>query len=252
MFNPFKFFFPKATDPSGSSVPAGTRVYAVGDVHGCIGELNRLLIEIAGDCAGFEAETHLVFLGDLVDRGPASAEVVDRLDRRDLPCSKHHFLMGNHEEVMLNVLDSKVEQLPGWLRYGGIQTLESYGITREEVLRLGLDLPPRMREVIPERHVRFLRSLRDAIQIGDYLFVHAGIRPGVAIREQRTQDMRWIRQGFLDDDTEHGVTVVHGHTISSAPEIRPNRIGIDTGCYESGKLTALALEGSDRRFITTA
>jgi serine/threonine protein phosphatase 1 len=198
-------------------------------------------------------DTHLVFLGDLVDRGPASRQVLERLESRDLPCDVHHFLFGNHEEIFLDVLDGNTEPLEKWVRYGGLQTLESYGIGRDEIFRLGFDLPRLMREKVPEDHVRFLRSFRDSLTIGDYVFVHAGIRPGISLEDQRPADLRWIRGGFLDDEaTDHGFIVVHGHTITEEPDIRPNRIGLDLGCYRSGKLSALVLEGRERRFLATS
>ncbi|MEO6359600.1 MAG: metallophosphoesterase [Sphingomicrobium sp.] len=228
------------------------RVYAVGDVHGCAIELDRLLTIIADECRTAQVITHLIFLGDLIDRGPASAEVVARLERRDLPGDRHDFLMGNHEEIMVRVFDGDVGHLEGWLKYGGVQTLESYGIEREEILRLGLDLPSRMRDCIPHRDMEFLRNFRDQLRIGDYLFVHAGIRPGVALAEQSSRDLRWIRQGFLDDSTDHGFFVIHGHTICEEPDIASNRIGVDTGCYQSGRLTAIVLEGASRRFLHSA
>ena len=249
MFDIRRLFGLKPSAQAEFNVPPGVRVYAIGDVHGCAIELDRLLSAIADECSTAQLATHLVFLGDLVDRGPASAAIVARLERRDLPGHRHDFLMGNHEEIMLRVLDDHVEHLEGWLRYGGVQTLESYGIEREEIFRLGLDLPARMREVIPDRDVAFLRSFRDQLRIGDYLFVHAGIRPGIAPAEQSASDLRWIRQGFLDDNTDHGFLVIHGHTITKEPDIGSNRIGVDTGCYQTGKLTAIVLEGATRRFL---
>lgn len=231
-------------------IPAGERVYAIGDVHGCAKELDSLLAVIGADIAGSTLTNRLVFLGDLVDRGPASAQVIERLYHGQVPADHPTFLMGNHEEVMLDVYDGKVERLDGWLRFGGVQTLESYGIAREDIFRLGLDLPNLMQERIPEAHIAFIRGFANRVEIGDYLFVHAGIRPGIPVDEQQASDLRWIRSGFLDDDTDHGRMVIHGHTITSRPEIRANRIGVDTGCYQSGRLTALVLEGTDRRFLT--
>lgn len=234
------------------TVPAGERVYAIGDVHGCLAELALLTEAIREDARGFAGDITIVFVGDFIDRGPASAGVLDYLTGSRLPGGTHRFLMGNHEEAMLEVLDGNAESLAGWLRFGGMQTLESYGISRGEVYRLGLDLPARMREVVPPSHVSFLRRLEDQVRIGDYLFVHAGIRPGTPLREQDQFDLRWIRGEFLDDDeTDHGVMVVHGHTIAAKPELKRNRIGIDTGCFSSGKLTALVLEGEERRFLST-
>jgi len=233
-------------------VPAGTRVYAIGDIHGCLAELKSLVERIRADSAGFDGDVTLVFVGDFIDRGPASAGVIDYLIAGDLPGRHQRFLMGNHEEAMIEVMHGDGESLNGWLRYGGMQTLESYGIDRAEVLKLGVDLPRRLREVVPQAHVDFLSALEDQVRIGDYLFVHAGIRPGTPLHEQEQFDLRWIRDEFLEDDeTDHGVMVVHGHTIAAEPELRRNRIGIDTGCFSSGRLTAVVLEGEERRFLST-
>lgn len=240
-----------AAKSESPAVPAGCRVYAVGDVHGCFAQLEALLGNIESDCAEHDDTTHLVFVGDLVDRGPGSADVIRKLRRGPLPCRHQSFIMGNHEEAMLAVYDGDLESLNGWLTYGGTETLESYGIDRAEIFRLGQNLPQRMRAAIPAEDIAFIRSFEDQVPLGDYLFVHAGIRPGVPLREQDENDLRWIRSEFLDDDeTDHGAVIVHGHTISSEPEIRSNRIGIDTGCYSSGRLTALVLEGTSRRFLT--
>ncbi|MEO6248585.1 MAG: metallophosphoesterase family protein [Sphingomicrobium sp.] len=239
---------PKGSVNSRRCVPPATRVYAIGDVHGCLEALERLLTEITLDSASYTGRVILVMLGDLVDRGPESAGVIDRVLHRRLPGDEQHVLMGNHEEAILGVYQGSVEPR-GWLSYGGLQTLESYGIDRTEHFARAFDLGRRMHEAIPVDHVDFLRSLPDQLRIGDYLFVHAGIRPGVPIEQQIPADLRWIRSGFLDSDADHGVTVVHGHSISSEPEAMANRIGIDTGCYAGGPLTALVLEGSGQRFL---
>lgn len=237
---------------SAYRIPAGVRVYAIGDVHGCLAELRSLMESIKTDCGYFNGETRLVFVGDFVDRGPDSKGVIDFLVSGNLPGDRHHFLMGNHEEAMLQVLEGDTESLSGWLRFGGAQTLESYGINRVEIYRSGIDLPVLMRQAIPHTHADFLRRLEDQVRIGDYLFVHAGIRPGTPLAEQDQFDLRWIREEFLlDDETDHGMMVVHGHTISTTPELRPNRIGIDTGCYSTGRLTALVLEDENQRFLST-
>jgi len=235
-------------EKSRRCVPSATRVYAIGDIHGCRDALERLLAEIAADAWPYRGRVILVFLGDLVDRGPDSGGVIERILRSQLPGDEQHVLMGNHEEAMLGVYEGSVEPR-GWLSYGGLQTLESYGIGRNEHFARGFDLGQRMREAIPQEHIAFLRSLPDHVTIGDYLFVHAGIRPGVPLGQQQSADLRWIRNGFLDSDTDHGVTVVHGHTISAEPEAMANRIGIDTGCYAGGALTALVLEDDQQRFL---
>ena len=233
------------------SAPEGCRIYAVGDVHGCLAELDSLLGRIEADCSAYAGATHLVFVGDLVDRGPDSAGVVRRLRLGPLPCERQSFIMGNHEEAMIAVYEGELESLSGWLTYGGAETLESYGLDRTEVFRLGQNLPRRMQAAIPQEDVAFIRSFKDKVSLGDYLFVHAGVRPGVPLSEQQANDLRWIRSEFLDDDeTDHGAVIVHGHTICEEPEVRTNRIGIDTGCYSSGRLTALVLEGTNRRFLT--
>lgn len=234
------------------AVPEGMRVYAIGDVHGCKREMEVLLDAIARDCSANGLKNHLIFLGDLVDRGVDSRGVLQRLIDGPLPGDRQDFLMGNHEEAMLDVWEGHGDVIAGWLRYGGAQTLESYGISRGELFRLGMDLPKRMREVVPEEHARFIKSFKDHVVVGDYAFVHAGVRPGVALSEQETSDLRWIRDEFLSDEqTDHGFRIVHGHTITDEPDVKPNRIGIDTGCYLSGSLTALVLEGSEHRFIRT-
>ena len=236
-----------------AAVPPGQRVYAIGDVHGCRAELDRLLDQIDSDCESGPGEAHLVFVGDVVDRGPDSAGVVERLLSGNLPCHRHSFLMGNHEEAMLAAWDGDTETLQGWLTYGGRETLESYGIERAETFRRGPEIISRMHASVPPQHIELIRSFQDQVRVGGYLFVHAGIRPGVPLPQQDSYDLRWIRDEFLlDGETDHGVVVVHGHTISEEPEIRNNRIGIDTGCFASGRLTALVLEGTKRRFLSTS
>lgn len=232
-------------------VPEATRVYAIGDIHGCYEALEEMLAVIDHEARSLDGRIALVFLGDLIDRGPDSARVVERLLRGPLPGTESHVLMGNHEEAMLSVLDGSSDPR-AWLSYGGMQTLESYGIARSEHFSRGFDLGRRIAEAVPAEHIAFIRSLPNTIMIGDYLFVHAGIRPGVSLDRQEPADLRWIRAGFIDSDVDHGLTVVHGHTISDAPQALANRIGIDTGCYAGGALTALVLDGSAQRFLQVA
>ena len=232
--------------------PPGETIFAIGDVHGCRAELDLLLQRISDEISARQQPAHLIFLGDYVDRGPDSAGVLELLAEGPIPGDRHSFLMGNHEEAMLESLQGEMETLTGWLRYGGLETLESYGIERSEALRLRNALPKRMREAIPEQHVAFLKACKDQLRAGDYLFVHAGIRPGVPLDDQDGADLRWIRSGFLDDElTDHGVMVVHGHSIAAEPQVKANRIGIDTGCFESGRLTALVIDGEQRHFLST-
>jgi serine/threonine protein phosphatase 1 len=243
-----KFFGQRARQ--SHAMPEGTRVYAVGDVHGCLEELNRLLDAIDEDLRQSAVESHLIFLGDLVDRGPQSAGVIHRIIESELPTHGWDCLMGNHEEVMLDCYEGRRETFDLWLRYGGVQTLESYGLRTADILGPDFDVVAAMQAAIPAKHIQFLNSLKDYVRLGDYLFVHAGIRPGVPPDEQSSRDLRWIRTGFLDDASDHGLMVVHGHTIVPEVEFRKNRIAVDTGCYLTGQLSALVLESDTTRVLT--
>ena len=232
---------------------AGSRAYVVGDIHGRLDLLDALLGMIEADCdARGPAQVSVVFLGDLIDRGPQSAEVVERLRRYHPTFANPVFLMGNHEEVLLRILSGDTAILQDWLRFGGAECTRSYGVDPVAIECSGPAAALKtLRRAIPKAHVKFLSSFADSASFGDYLFVHAGIRPGVPIAHQSPQDLRWIRQPFLEDETDHGRIVVHGHTISETADMRPNRIGIDTGAYRTGVLTALGLEGSDRWLLQT-
>lgn len=232
----------------------GCRAYAVGDIHGRLDLLDRLIENIEADMASRERRrTFIIFLGDLIDRGPESAGVVERLRTYRNPDAKLVFLGGNHEEVLLNILAGQRGVLPSWLKFGGMECAASYGIDPEELRGMHEDLAlDLVRAKVPRAHREFLDSFADTFSFGDYLFVHAGIRPGVAVDEQSRKDLRWIRDPFLSDAKEHGFVVVHGHTIVERVEERPNRIAIDTGAYHSGVLTALAIEDDRRWFLTGA
>ena len=235
---------------ASASVPEGQRVYAIGDIHGRLDLFEQLIAAIDADDAGrTPAETTVVLLGDLVDRGPDSAGVIDAAmewgARRTV-----RLLAGNHEEMFLDSLE-RTEVLRHFLRYGGKETVLSYPVDRSDYRELTLDqLQARMRSAVPQAHVDYMRAAEDAVTIGDYLFVHAGIRPGIPLEEQNPADLRWIRDSFISDTRDHGCVVVHGHTISDAVEEMPNRIGIDTGAFQSGRLTALGLEASQRWYLT--
>lgn len=238
-----------------ASIPAGQRVYAVGDIHGRLDLLEELLALIAKDDAGRPpAETRLIFLGDLIDRGPESAGVVERLRGLALQRPSLGLLLGNHEEVFLAALrEEKTEALRFFCRIGGRETILSYGISETDYNAMDYgELKEALQARVPESHVKFLEASDDMIEIGSYLFVHAGIRPNVALEEQRPRDLRWIREPFLDHTAPHSHIVVHGHTITPDVEDRGNRIGIDTGAYASGMLTAIGMEGSTRWFLQTS
>lgn len=234
--------------------PRGQRAYVIGDVHGCLDLLERLLSRIESEIRERpKPTTSIVFLGDLIDRGPASAQVLERLRTYSPPGATTHFVMGNHEEVMLRVLSGEASLVTSWLRFGGAETLRSYGVEPSELAGMAsADLLAHLRNAVPAEHVEFLESFADSISFGGYLFVHAGIRPGIDLAEQAQSDLRWIREPFLDDLTDHGFVVVHGHTIRNSVEVASNRIGIDTGAFCTGTLTALALEGSKRWLLQTS
>ena len=245
--NPFLFGRRK---PAG---PRSHRAYAVGDVHGRLDLLKALLGSIEEDVRKRrKMRTSIVFLGDLVDRGPDSAGVIEWLRAYRPDFAKTLFLMGNHEEVMLRVLDGDAALLAQWMKFGGAECVRSYGTDAAALKKMPpADAITLLKTKIPASHVDFVRSFADTISFGSYLFVHAGIRPGTSLADQAQSDLRWIRQPFLDDPRDHGHVIVHGHTISEEVELCPNRIGIDTGAYRTGVLTALGIEGTERWFLQT-
>ncbi|KTT76692.1 metallophosphoesterase family protein [Sphingomonas endophytica] len=243
----------RAPSPALSAVENGVRIYAIGDIHGCRAELDRLLLMIdADDAQRAPADTRLIFLGDLVDRGPDSAGVIDRLITLSQQRRNVRFLKGNHEELFLHALDGAKDALRMFCRVGGKETILSYGMARDEYDALGYpELAARLLTLVPAAHRAFLAGFEDLIVSGDYAFVHAGIRPDVPLDAQRGSDLRWIREPFLDHRGSHPKMIVHGHTITAEVDRRPNRIGVDTGAYASGRLTALALEGSESWILNT-
>ena len=237
-------------EPAG---PPGYRAYVVGDVHGRLDLLEDILAKIHAELQHRPAhKTLLVFVGDLVDRGPSSAQTIERLRTYRREGIQTVFLLGNHEEVFLRILGGDTSLIASWLQFGGMQCLESYGCDPAELAgRSAAEIVAIVRSAVPPAHVEFLESFADSCRFGDYLFVHAGIRPGIPLEQQSQADMRWIRDPFLFDDTDHGFVVVHGHTISEEVVELPNRIGIDTGAYRTDILTALAVEESNRWLLDT-
>lgn len=237
--------------PAPPAIPAGYRVYAVGDIHGEASLLTAMLDLIRADAGDHPpARTLVVFLGDYVDRGPDSRGVLDLLAAPPLPGMSLRFLLGNHEAAMLEFLAGGPVGVE-WLRFGGVETLASYGIaatgtpTPQRLAQWRMELEARL----PSRHLDFLRGLENSCVIGGYAFVHAGIRPGRPLDMQIAEDLLWIREPFLSDPRPHGHVIVHGHTVTPEPELLPNRIGLDTGAYATGVLTALCLTGTDRRIL---
>lgn len=231
-------------------LPDGVRIYAIGDVHGRADLLQSLLTAIDADLARSAPRRAIqVFLGDYVDRGPDSRAVLDLLIER----SKTHetvCLKGNHEVFLLEVLRDPA-RLQEWRHYGGLLTLVSYGIspTMNPTAEEQVELIEGLRRALPPEHLAFLQQLRSSFVCGDFFFVHAGVKPGVALDRQKDEDLLWIREEFLESERRFGKYVVHGHTPVSAPDIRPNRINIDTGAYATGNLTLLTIQGDSMMAI---
>lgn len=244
----------RRTQPPAERVPEGLRVYAVGDIHGRLDLLDALLDSIAADdrARGNGVETRYIFLGDLIDRGPDSRGVVQRLLDFSRTGANVRFLMGNHEQVFLRAMTGDRRAMRFLNRIGGRETLLSYGITGENYHALDFDeLVAIAEEKVPAEHLSFLSGFESWIELGDYLFVHAGLKPGVPLEEQDASDLCWIRDEFLDHRNSFGRIVVHGHSITEEIDVRTNRIGIDTGAFATGRLTAIGLEGDQRWFLST-
>jgi serine/threonine protein phosphatase 1 len=245
MFNWFR-------SSSNPILPPGQRAYAVGDVHGRLDLLDELLEAVrVDDAARDPAQTTLVFLGDLIDRGPDSREVINRV-RAGVDWARTIALMGNHEAVMLEVLDGHLDSVPGWLKFGGRETLISWGVaphtldegTLDEVMRAA-------REAVTHEERGWIGRLRSHVRIGDYYFVHAGIRPGIPLGQQVDEDRLWIREEFLESRKKHEAMIVHGHSVMADVQLKANRIGLDTGAYATGRLTALGIEDRKRWLLST-
>lgn len=238
-------------EPTVPMIPDDLRIYAVGDIHGRLDLLTTLQEAIDEDMELHPgARCVEVYLGDYLDRGPQSSGVLDALIARQ---RSHEAvcLMGNHEAITLDSLFSR-EAFGRWLRMGGLETVQSYVSVRSSA---GVNDDPQLwndwRSAMPVEHVTFLRQLEASFVCGDYVFVHAGMRPGLPIEDQERTDLLWIRREFLDYPHSFGHFVVHGHTPTSVPEVLSNRINIDTGAYATGHLTCLVLEGADRFLIST-
>ena len=245
----FKFFRPKPS-PAAAASTGGRVVYAVGDIHGHLDLLDDLVDVIARDFASLQRHDRpaLVFVGDYVDRGPASCGVIDRLIALTAASAQQGLfevraLMGNHEQTMLSFLDNP-EAGAAWVEFGGADTMTSYGVDRpvgrvdQEAWR---DIQASFQAKVPASHVAFLQGLELSATYGDYFFAHAGVRPGVPLDRQTPEDLLWIRNDFLSQPHRLPCVVVHGHTPDEQPFIGPDRINIDTGAYATGVLTAVRL-----------
>ncbi len=241
--------------PFQASVPDDIRVYAIGDIHGRADLLRQMHQMILEDVSRNRASLRnlIIHLGDYVDRGLQSREVIELLMGFSFPGFQSICLKGNHEDLFLRFLEEPGIG-PSWFELGGDATVYSYGV------RISQGIPPEerfahireeLRKAVPKLHLEFLSSLQLTYEAGDYFFVHAGIRPGRSLHEQSPDDLIWIRDEFTDSRANHGKIVVHGHSIAYQPEIRENRIGVDTGAYATNSLTCLVLEKDTKRFLST-
>jgi serine/threonine protein phosphatase 1 len=230
------------SQPIAASTPADTRIYAVGDIHGRADLLLDTIARIEDDLRrrpiAYAVE---VYLGDYIDRGPDSSTVIDALAIRMVD-NGAVCLRGNHEALMEDFLRERID-FESWQKLGALQTLASYYIQPREG-DSSADLRRRLHSLLPRTHELFLQCLHNSYACGDFLFVHAGIRPGVSIEQQDANDLIWIRREFLESDAHHGKFIVHGHSPVPHPDIRHNRINIDTGAWKTGTLTCAAIEGS--------
>ena len=224
-----------------------SRTLAIGDIHGCINALKTLLDEV-----GLRDDDTIITLGDYIDRGEQSKEIIDLLLGEPLAGFEIVHLLGNHEQPLLDFLQHP-KAVASWLTYGGQATLMSYGVGVEKdiITRNIKIICDELKEKCPENHLDFYRSCGLIHVEGSYCFVHAGIRPGVKLNEQRNEDLLWIREDFTGSKATHEHIVVHGHTITPEVEWLPNRIGIDTGAFHTGVLTCLVLEGEEQRLLQT-
>jgi serine/threonine protein phosphatase 1 len=225
-------------------LPRGVRVYAVGDIHGRIDLLEQLLEKIDRDLTARPCPRPVhMFLGDYIDRGPGSCQVIDRLIER----SRSHetvTLKGNHETFPLEFLKDPAV-LGEWRKFGGLQMLMSYGLqpSMNPDVSEQIELAQKFREAMPPTHATLFATMPHSFTLGDFFFVHAGVKPGVPLEKQTEEHLLWIKDEFLLADDDFGKMIVHGHTPVAEPDFHPNRINIDTGAYATGKLTCLVIEG---------
>jgi serine/threonine protein phosphatase 1 len=227
-------------------IPRGTRVYAIGDIHGRADLLMAMFAAIDDNLKAYPVARPIhVLLGDYIDRGPSSKQVIDcilaRQKRHAMVCLK-----GNHETYAAQFLEDPAI-LPEWRRLGGVATLASYGVNapNKDDAETQKSVFAAFRSAMPASHREFIRNLPVTFDCGDYFFVHAGVRPGIPLPKQREEDLLWIREDFLLHEEDFGKIIVHGHSPTKEPDLRPNRINIDTGAFATGRLSCLVLQGSE-------
>jgi len=231
-------------------LPGGRRLYAVGDIHGRADLLSQLFERIDDDLKSRPtADAIQVFLGDYIDRGPNSRQVIDLLLARQR-ATDVVLLKGNHEDYALKFLNDPTV-LSEWKNIGGLNTVFSYGVTpiRYYDPQSQREVATALEHSMPDSHRHFLQGLALSFTCGDFFFVHAGVRPGIPLQQQSQHDLLWIREDFLLHEEDFGKVIVHGHTPAREPDIRSNRINIDTGAYATGRLTCLVLEGDQMSFL---
>lgn len=235
-------------------VPPGRRIYAIGDIHGCADLLERLHVMIARDAAARgPAKNILIYLGDYVDRGEDSRGVIALAAGPHPQGFEKVHLCGNHEALMLEFLDYP-ERAANWLGMGGGEALRSFGLETVSEFATAARFSAAaalLRAALTPQELGFLTGLKRYYRDGHYFFAHAGVRPGVPLEDQDPRDLMWIRKPFLDSAINFGAVVVHGHSVRRTVEMKPNRIGIDTGAFTTGKLTCLGLEGGERWLLQT-
>jgi serine/threonine protein phosphatase 1 len=220
----------------------------IGDVHGRLDLLEAMFELIERDMVDAEAAaTEIVLLGDLIDRGPHSKGVLARVLYAPPTFAKLHIIKGNHEEILVRGLSGEPELLPAWLGHGGLTCAASFGLPPQVFMGATVgQIEKLLRSVIDDYLIEFMRNFYDYIWFGEYLLVHAGVKPGVQLLEQG-RNLRWIREEFLNSSAELGCTVVHGHTVEKDIAETNCRIGLDTGAYLTGTLSALRIEGFSRK-----
>lgn len=239
--------------PRLSAAERPALIYAIGDVHGCLDALKALEARIVADAAETPGDKWIVMLGDYVDRGPSSAQVLDHLTSRPPAGFSRICLRGNHDEAMLAAIEDP-RAIETWVGWGIEATLASYGLSATQIAELTASgrataKQQLLQAFIPDEHIAFLRNLPVILTVPGYIFVHAGLRPGIEASRQQDRDLMWIRREFLEADHDFGSVVIHGHTPVDTPELTPYRASIDTACYASGVLTAVRVDSDGVRVL---